>query len=126
MAAGSPLSAERPHEVAPGDGAIDAVATLLDALRRAMIAGDLPAMEASRTRLHGLLAEPASRRGVAPLASAARLGGVLASASVAAGVAARGEAQAARALQALTPSPSLYTASGALGARGGAARGRSA
>jgi hypothetical protein len=105
------------------DAAVDTLGALLDALRAAMVAGDLPALEDVRARIQGVLSDPAWRRDAACGADPARLREALALAGVGAGLAARGESHAARALATLAPAPSLYTASGALGARGGGSRG---
>ncbi len=111
---------------ARADAAADALAELLGAMRAAMVAGDLPALEALRARTQAVLADPAWRRDLSDGADPGRLRAVRALAGVGAALAARGESHAARALAALAPSPSLYTASGALGARSGATRGVSA
>ncbi len=118
------MTAGRPDRGAVrADAAVEAIGALLDALRAAMVAGDLPALEDLRARIQGVLSDPSWRRDAACGADPTRLRAALALTGVGAGLAARGESHAARALAALAPTPSLYTASGALGARGGASRG---
>ena len=110
---------------AAGGRALAALETLLEAQRRAMSAGDLAAMQTAHASIHGLLSDPAWRRDAARSGARTRVQAALKSAAINAGLAARGEAHAARALAALGQSPSLYTASGALGAKNGPSRGLS-
>jgi len=111
---------------AAGGRALAALETLLEAQRRAMSAGDLAAMQTAHAGIHGLLSDPAWRRDAARSGAPIRVQAALKSAAINAGLAARGEAHAARALAALGQSPSLYTATGALGAKSGSSRGLSA
>jgi hypothetical protein len=111
---------------AAAEKAIGALEALLETQRRAMIAGDVPALGDASMRIHALLSDPAWRRDAARSRGAVRVRTALETAAVNAGLAARGEAQAARALSALGAAPSLYTSSGALGAQGGRSRGVSA
>ncbi|RPH42864.1 MAG: hypothetical protein EHM87_15570 [Burkholderiales bacterium] len=112
--------------VAAGERAIAALETLLEAQRSAISAGDVAAMQTAHADIHGLLSNPSWRRDAARGPSQARVRAALQSAAINAGLAARGEAHAARALAAIGGTTSLYTASGALGARSGATRGLSA
>ena len=73
-------------------------------------------MQTAHAGIHGLLSDPAWRRDAARSGARTRVQAALKSAAINAGLAARGEAHAARALAALGQSPSLYTATGALGA----------
>jgi hypothetical protein len=111
---------------AAGERALAALETLLETQRRAMSAGDVGAMQAAHADIHGLLSNPAWRRDAARVPSQTRVRAALQSAAINAGLAARGEAHAARALAALGGAPSLYTATGGLGARSGPSRGLSA
>jgi hypothetical protein len=120
------MSAPRPARApsaAAAQKAVDALEALLDAQRRAMVAGDVRALDASSARIHALLSDPAWRREAARSRDPVRVRTALKTAAVNAGLAARGEAHAARALSALGATPALYTASGALGARGARSRG---
>jgi hypothetical protein len=123
MNAPRPVRAPSP---AVAEKAVGALEALLDAQRRAMVAGDVPALDDASTRIHALLSDPAWRRDAARSRDPMRVRAALKTAAVNAGLAARGEAQAARALSALGAAPDLYTASGALGGRGGRSRGISA
>jgi hypothetical protein len=117
----------RPQQAtAAGERALAALETLLESQRRAISAGDFAAMQDAHAGIHGLLSNPAWRRDAARGPSQIRVQAALKSAAINAGLAARGEAHAARALAALGESPSLYTASGALGAKSGPSRGLSA
>ncbi len=123
------MTAGRPDPVTgSADAAVDSLGARLDALRAAMIAGDVPAIEEARARLQALLSDPAWRQDASRGTAPARLEAALRRIAVDAALAARGEAYSARALAALapSPSPSLYTSSGALGARGGPSRAVSA
>jgi DNA-binding GntR family transcriptional regulator len=111
---------------AAAEKAIGTLEALLETQRRAMIAGDVPALGDASARIHALLSDPAWRRDAARSRDPLRVRTALKTAAVNAGLAARGEAHAARALSALDAAPSLYTASGALGAQGGRPRGVSA
>jgi hypothetical protein len=111
---------------AAGVRALAALEHLLEVQRHAMSAGDLAAMQTAHAGIHGLLSDPAWRRDAARSGAPVRVQDALKSAAINAGLAARGEAHAARALAALGQSPSLYTASGALGAKSGPSRGLSA
>jgi regulator of protease activity HflC (stomatin/prohibitin superfamily) len=113
------MSAARPA-VAPSP-AVAELEQLLDAQRRAMAAGDVDALESTRRRLQSLLGDAGWLRAVAADRSRARA--ALRGAAINALLAARGEAQASRALASLGAAPALYTASGGLGASGGRARG---
>ena len=120
------MSGARPVR-APGpvaaEKAIGALEALLAAQRRALVAGDVPALSDLNARIHAMLSDPSWRRDAARSRTPARVRDALRTAALNAGLAARGEAQAARALSTLGPAPSLYTAAGTLGARGGPARG---
>ncbi|MFN7645176.1 MAG: hypothetical protein ACK5PW_19175 [Burkholderiales bacterium] len=119
------MTAARPQPTTAGERALAALETLLEAQRSAMSAGDLAAMQDAHAGIHGLLSNPAWRRDAALGPSQIRVRAALKAAAINAGLAARGEAHAARALAALGERPSLYTASGALGAKNGPSRGLS-
>lgn len=121
----APRAVRAPAPAAAGK-AIGALEALLETQRRAMIAGDLAALGDTSARIHALLSDPAWRRDAARSRDPVRVRTALKTAAVNAGLAARGEAHAARALSALGTAPSLYTASGALGAQSGRQRGVSA
>jgi hypothetical protein len=106
--------------------AIEALERLLDAQRAALVDGDVTVLEAIHERIHALLSDPVWKHAAARDRSPHRVRRALRAAALNAGLAARGEAQAARALAAMGLAPSLYTSKGALGARGGPSRGLSA
>jgi len=112
----------------PGLRALDALEAALREQRRAMVAGDLPAIDQAGARLGAVLADRTWRQDPALAAPAARrrLREAMRAAAVNAAVAARGDAQAARALEAIGVAPGLYTASGGWGGATAAGRGVSA
>lgn len=112
--------------LAAAERAIGALEALLAAQRAALVAGDVGALSATHSRINTLLSDPAWRRDVARGRSPQRVRAALRAAALNAGLAARGEAQAARALAAIGHVPSVYTARGALDAGAGRSRGRSA
>lgn len=118
--------AARQPAAAPGERALGALEALLALQRQAMIAGDLPALEDSHTRIHALLSDPEWRRDAARARSQLRLRAAIKTAAINVGLAARGEAQAARSLAALGIAPGLYDATGGLSGRGIRSRGISA
>lgn len=121
----TPASGRAP-KAANADRAIEALERLLDDQRAALVAGDVPTLEAVHARIHALLSDPDWKRAAARASSPRRVRDALRAAALNAGLAARGEAQAARALAAIGQAPSVYTAKGALGARNGPSRGLSA
>jgi len=118
--------AARQPAAAPGERALSALEALLALQRQAMIAGDLPALEDSHTRIHALLSDPEWRRDAARVRSQLRLRAAIKTAAINVGLAARGEAQAARSLAALGIAPGLYNATGGLSGRAIRSRGISA
>jgi Ser/Thr protein kinase RdoA (MazF antagonist) len=115
--------ARTPPGPAAGERAIAALEALLGAQRAAMLAADVAALADAHGRIHALLSDPGWRRDAARLRSPLRVRTALKAAAINAGLAARGEAQAARALAALGVAPGLYTASGGLGGRDARGRG---
>jgi hypothetical protein len=115
-----------PRGTGPGERALQALETLLDAQRRAMTTGDVSAMEQAHAQIHALLSDAGWRRDAARGRSQPRLRAALKAAALNAGLAARGEAQAARALAALGVTPGLYTATGGYAGGANPARGVSA
>lgn len=111
---------------ATAERAISALESLLAEQRRALVAGDVAGLEAVHGRIHALLSDPSWKRAAARGRSPQRVREALSAAALNAGLAARGEAQAARALASIGQGPSVYTSKGALGARGGPSRGLSA
>lgn len=115
-----------PSRPAAPERAIEALERLLDAQRAALVDGDVAGLEAAHARIHALLSDPDWKRAAARDRSPQRVRDALRAAALNAGLAARGEAQAARALAAMGLGPSVYTSKGALGGRGGPSRGLSA
>ncbi len=112
----------------PGLRALDALEAVLREQQRAMVAGDLPAIERAGARLGAVLADRTWRQDPALATPAARrrLREVMRSAAVNAAVAARGDAHAAGMLEAIGVAPGLYTASGSRGGASSSGRGVSA
>jgi hypothetical protein len=109
--------ARPPSGPAAGERAIAALEALLGAQREAMLAADVAALAELHPRIHALICDAGWRRDAARVRSPLRVRTALKTAAINAGLAARGEAQAARALAALGAAPGLYTATGALGGR---------
>lgn len=121
----------RPHAPGPAastsaGGAIESLERLLEAQRRALVDADLGALGTLHDRIHALITDPSWRRAAARDISMPRVRAALRQAAINAGVAARGEANAARALAALGVASALYTPTGALGAPAMRGKGRSA
>ena len=112
--------------LAAAERAIGTLEALLETQRAALVSGDVAALADVHARIHALLSDPAWKRDAARGRSPRRVREALRTAALNAGLAARGEAQAARALASLGQAPSVYTARGALGAGGASSRGLSA
>jgi len=111
-----------------GERALNALEQLLHSQREAMVAGDLVALQGAHAKIHALLNNPSWQRDAAKGTSVNRLRNALRSAAVNAGLAARGEAQAARALATLGvgQAPGVYNAAGSMTRRSGPSRGYAA
>jgi hypothetical protein len=107
---------------------LNALEQLLHSQREAMVAGDLVALQGAHAKIHALLNNPSWQRDAAKGTSVNRLRNALRTAAVNAGLAARGEAQAARALATLGvgQAPGVYNAAGSMTRRSGPSRGYAA
>jgi len=115
-----------PAGAGSGKRALQALESLLESQRQAMTAGDLSAMEHARSQIHALLSDPSWRREAARSAAPPRLLASRGAAALNAGLAARGEAQAVRALAALGVTAGLYDAGGGYAGGSNPTRGISA
>ena len=122
----STRAVRQPPQAGPGERALSALEALLLVQRQAMVAGDLPALEASHGRIHAMLSDPQWRRDAARARSQPRLRAAIKTAAINVGLAARGEAQAARSLAALGIAPGLYNAAGSVSGKGSRSLGISA
>jgi hypothetical protein len=122
------MSAASAANAGAGERALNALEQLLHSQREAMVAGDLVALQGAHARIHALLNNPSWQRDAAKGTSVNRLRNALRTAAVNAGLAARGEAQAARALATLGvgQAPGVYNAAGSMTRRSGPSRGYAA
>jgi hypothetical protein len=122
------MSAASAANAGAGERALNALEQLLHSQREAMVAGDLVALQGAHARIHALLNNPSWQRDAAKVTSVNRLRNALRTAAVNAGLAARGEAQAARALATLGvgQAPGVYNAAGSMTRRSGPSRGYAA
>ena len=113
---------------AAGERALNALEQLLHSQREAIVAGDLGALQGAHAKIHALLNNPGWQRDAAKGTSVNRLRSALRTAAVNAGLAARGEAQAARALATMGvgQAPGVYNAAGSMARRSGPSRGYAA
>ena len=113
---------------AAGERALNALEQLLHSQREAIVTGDLGALQGAHAKIHALLNNPSWQRDAAKGTSVNRLRNALRTAAVNAGLAARGEAQAARALATLGvgQAPGVYNAAGSMTRRSGPSRGYAA
>jgi hypothetical protein len=111
-----------------GERALSALEQLLHTQREAIVTGDLGALQSAHAQIHALLNNPGWQRDAAKGNSVNRLRSALRTAAVNAGLAARGEAQAARALATMGvgQAPGVYNAAGAMTRRTGPSRGYAA
>jgi hypothetical protein len=122
------MSAASAANAGAGERALNALEQLLHSQREAMVAGDLVALQGAHAKIHALLNNPSWQRDAAKGTSVNRLRNALRTAAVNAGLAARGEAQAARALATLGvgQAPGVYNAAGSMTRRSGPSRGYAA
>ena len=122
------MSAASAAKAGAGERALNALEQLLHSQREAMVAGDLVALQGAHAKIHALLNNPSWQRDAAKGTSVNRLRNALRTAAVNAGLAARGEAQAARALATLGvgQAPGVYNAAGSMTRRSGPSRGYAA
>jgi len=111
-----------------GERALNALEQLLHTQREAIVSGDLGALQSAHAQIHALLNNPGWQRDAAKGNSVNRLRSALRTAAVNAGLAARGEAQAARALATMGvgQAPGVYNAAGSMTRRTGPSRGYAA
>ena len=122
------LPAESAANAGAGERALSALEQLLHTQREAIVAGDLSALQGAHAKIHALLNNPGWQRDAAKGTSVNRLRSALRTAAVNAGLAARGEAQAARALatMGIGQAPGVYNAAGSMTRRSGPSRGYAA